>query len=72
MNISYDWLNEYLDLNVPSRELAQYFNQIGLMVESVREIDGDTVYEIETYANRPDTLGHLGVARELAALLGLP
>ncbi|MDD8020639.1 MAG: phenylalanine--tRNA ligase subunit beta [Acidobacteriota bacterium] len=72
MNISYDWLKEYLDLTIPPEELSQYFDQIGLMVESRKEVDGDTVYEIETYANRPDTLGHLGVARELATLLGLP
>jgi len=72
MNISYDWLKEYIALNVPPGELAKYFDQIGLMVESTKEVNGDTVYEIETYANRPDTLGHLGVARELAALLGLP
>ena len=30
----------------------------------------DTVLEIGTPANRPDVLGHLGIARELAALLG--
>ncbi|HRD02871.1 MAG TPA: phenylalanine--tRNA ligase subunit beta [Candidatus Saccharicenans sp.] len=72
MNISYDWLKEYLDLTVLPEELAKYFDQIGLMIESIKKVNGDTVYEIETYANRPDTLGHLGVARELATLLGLP
>ncbi|HTM20513.1 MAG TPA: phenylalanine--tRNA ligase beta subunit-related protein, partial [Kofleriaceae bacterium] len=30
----------------------------------------DTVLEVNAPANRPDALGHLGVARELAALLG--
>lgn len=30
----------------------------------------DTVLEIATPANRPDVLGHLGIARELAALFG--
>lgn len=32
----------------------------------------DTLYEIGVTPNRPDALGHVGVARELAALLGLP
>lgn len=72
MKISYDWLKEFIDLTISPEELAHCFNQIGLMVESVEKIDGDTVYEIETYANRPDTLGHLGVAREIATLLNLP
>jgi len=32
----------------------------------------DTVFEIGVTPNRPDALGHLGVARELATLLGRP
>lgn len=32
----------------------------------------DTIYEIGLTPNRPDGLGHIGLARELAALLGLP
>lgn len=71
MKISYEWLKEYVDLNISPEELAEYLNRIGLMVESVEKFEGDTVFEIETYANRPDTLGHLGVAREIATLLGL-
>jgi phenylalanyl-tRNA synthetase beta chain len=71
MKISYDWLKEFIDLNISPEKLAECFNQIGLMVESVEKTAKDTVYDIETYANRPDTLGHLGVAREIATLLGL-
>lgn len=72
MRISYNWLREFVDLNVGPQVLADGLNQIGLMVESVEKKDDDTIYEIETYANRPDTLGHLGVAREVATLFGLP
>ena len=32
----------------------------------------DTIFEISLTPNRPDCLGHLGVAREAAALLGVP
>jgi phenylalanyl-tRNA synthetase beta chain len=42
------------------------------VAESAEEKDGDSILDVETYANRPDTLGHLGVAREIAAMLGLP
>lgn len=71
MKISYSWLKEYLNLDLSPEELAASLNKIGLMVESISHLDEDTVYELETYANRPDTLGHLGVAREIATLLNL-
>ena len=32
----------------------------------------DTIFEINVTPNRPDALGHVGLARELAALYGLP
>ncbi len=32
----------------------------------------DTIYEIGLTPNRPDGLGHVGLARELAAVLGVP
>jgi phenylalanyl-tRNA synthetase beta chain len=32
----------------------------------------DVIYEINVTPNRPDALGHLGIARDLAALYGLP
>src|SRR4030042_3254349 len=71
MKISLDWLKEYLDGDVSAQTAVEALERIGLMVEGREEKDGDVVLEIETYSNRPDTLGHLGVARELAAALGL-
>lgn len=35
-------------------------------------MDSDTVFDLEITPNRPDLLSHLGLARELAALTGLP
>ncbi|HEY1537323.1 MAG TPA: phenylalanine--tRNA ligase beta subunit-related protein, partial [Polyangiaceae bacterium] len=32
----------------------------------------DTIYELDVMPNRPDALGHVGLARELGALLALP
>lgn len=32
----------------------------------------DTIYDLDVTPNRPDALGHVGLARELAALLDLP
>ncbi len=72
MKISLDWLREYVPVDLPVPELVERLTMIGLVVEAVEERDGDTLLDIETYANRPDTLGHLGMAREIAVMLGRP
>ncbi|HEX2695481.1 MAG TPA: phenylalanine--tRNA ligase subunit beta [Acidobacteriota bacterium] len=70
MKISLDWLNEYVKVGLPLPELLERLTMIGLVAEKTEEIGGDRVLEVETYANRPDTLGHLGIAREVAAMTG--
>jgi phenylalanyl-tRNA synthetase beta chain len=72
MKISLDWIRDYVDVDLGRAELVERLTMIGLVPESVEEKDGDLVLDLETYANRPDTLGHLGVAREIAAALGRP
>jgi phenylalanyl-tRNA synthetase beta chain len=72
MKISMNWLREYVDVDLPVRELVDRLTMIGLVCETWESRGDDAVLDLETYANRPDTLGHLGVARELAAALGLP
>jgi phenylalanyl-tRNA synthetase beta chain len=72
MKISLSWLKDYVEENLPLPQLLAKLNMIGLMVEEWEEKDGDIILDVETYANRPDTLGHLGVAREIATALGLP
>jgi phenylalanyl-tRNA synthetase beta chain len=68
MKISLDWLKDYVRVDLPRAELLDRLTMIGLVPESVEERDGDTILDVETYANRPDTLGHLGLAREVAAI----
>jgi phenylalanyl-tRNA synthetase beta chain len=72
MKISINWLKDYVDADLSNSELIERLNSIGMLVDEWEEEGDDTILELETYANRPDTLGHLGVARELAASLGLP
>jgi phenylalanyl-tRNA synthetase beta chain len=69
MKISLAWLREYVDVESPLREFLDRLAMIGLVVEEWKEINGDIILDVETYANRPDTLGHLGMAREVAAML---
>jgi len=72
MKISLSWLKDYVDVDLPLRELLDRLTMIGLVCEEWEERGGDVILDLETYANRPDTLGHLGVAREVAAMLGRP
>jgi phenylalanyl-tRNA synthetase beta chain len=72
MKISLDWIREYVAVDLARAELVDRLTMIGLVPETVEERDGDVILDLETYANRPDTLGHLGVAREIGAALGLP
>ena len=46
--------------------------EAGLTCESVKEINGEQVLDVEVTANRPDWMSVLGVAREVAAIQGLP
>ena len=72
MKISINWLKDYIALELPPAEVIAKLNGIGMLVDEWESVGDDVVLEIETYANRPDTLGHLGIARELAAALELP
>jgi len=71
MKISLNWLSDYVDVSMPLREMTDLFTRIGLNVEEAIETDTDVVLDLEVTSNRPDCLGHLGVARELAAAAGL-
>ena len=39
MNISYNWLKNYLDLNLSSEEISQLLTDTGLEVEGIKEIE---------------------------------
>ena len=71
MKISYQWLGAFLDLEVDASGLANLLTKVGLAVEEIEELENDSVLDVEVTTNRPDCLNHLGIAREIAAQLGL-
>ena len=72
MKISLNWLTDYVDVAALSAEkLGDVFTHIGLNCDGIDSTDSDVVFTLDVTSNRPDWLGHLGVARELAAALGL-
>lgn len=68
MKLSYEWLKEYVDAGVGADELARALTMTGSAVESVKDVDGDKVMEMEITSNRPDCLSVLGLAREASAI----
>ena len=68
MIVSWNWLKEYVELDMPVAELERRLMLAGLNHEETREVGGDLAIDLEVTSNRPDCLGHLGVAREVAVL----
>ncbi len=68
MIVSWDWLKQYVDLSMSIDELTDRLTLTGLNLEGVEKIDSDMAIDLEVTSNRPDCLGHIGVAREVAVL----
>ena len=68
MIVSWNWLTDYLRLDMPVEALTERLALTGLNLESIADVGGDLAIDLEVTSNRPDCLGHLGVAREIAVL----
>jgi len=68
MKISYNWIKELVDVDLPPRDLAMKLTMAGLAVDAVENRGDDHVLEFDLTSNRPDCLSHLGIAREAAAV----
>ena len=74
MKISLEWLGQYLPGPLSATAAAEALTHGGLPVEVIETVpvtdaESDTVIDVEVTSNRSDCLCHVGVARELAALL---
>ncbi|MDR2934498.1 MAG: phenylalanine--tRNA ligase subunit beta, partial [Candidatus Adiutrix sp.] len=77
MKTSLEWLGDFVDLSgLAPRDIADKLTMAGLEVEDLHDLSGGRGeawgLEIGVTPNRPDALSVLGLARELAALLGRP
>src|SRR5262245_7846678 len=70
MKISLNWLKEFVDVDEPPQQLRTRLTGVGLAVDALDQVDDDFIYELDVATNRPDCLGHVGVAREVAAIYG--
>ena len=74
MKVQVDWLKEYTEIDVPTDELGHVLTMAGLEIESHETVelpDGEKseVLELNVTPNRGYCLSHIGVAREVSALL---
>jgi phenylalanyl-tRNA synthetase beta chain len=72
MRIPLGWLRELVPFEAEPRRLADDLTRIGLAVDAIETVGGETVLELDVTTNRVDCMNVHGVAREVAALYGLP
>lgn len=74
MLVSYNWLKDYLGDDAPSaQKIADLLTFHSFEIEEVKEVEGDTVIDIDVLPNRAsDCLCHRGIAREIATLIDTP
>ena len=72
MKISLEWLRQYVDYDAPPERFAEIITQAGFEVEDMAPVGDDWMLDLDVTSNRPDCLGHIGVAREVAAVTGAP
>src|SRR5690242_16627720 len=68
MKILYDWLKEFVAIPFAPGELRERLSLAGIAVEGLDETPAGPCLDLDLTINRPDCLGHYGVAREVAAL----
>ncbi len=85
MNISYNWLKRYIDLDMPAERVAEILTDIGLEVEEFEKIEtikgglqGVVVGEVKTCVEHPDsdhlhiTTVDVGTGEPLQIVCGAP
>ena len=77
MIVSRRWLADYVPLPESTAELTRRLTLAGLNLEEFHDVteglsQPDIAVDLEVTSNRPDCLGHLGVAREVSVLFEQP
>jgi phenylalanyl-tRNA synthetase beta chain len=71
MKLLYNWLKEFVDATAAPADLRARLSLCGTAIDSVEDSAAGPVLDAEITANRPDCLGHYGMAREIAAIYRL-
>jgi phenylalanyl-tRNA synthetase beta chain len=72
MKVVYNWLKDFVDVTAAPQELASRLALSGTNIAGVETGQHGAVIDAEVSSNRPDCLGHYGIAREVGAIYKLP
>src|SRR5258708_27531641 len=72
MKVVCNWLKDFVDVTTAPQELASRLALSGTNIGGVENGPHGAVIEAEVSSNRPDCLGHYGIAREVGAIYKLP
>lgn len=74
MKVSYTWLQTYFDKPLPKPEkVKDLLTMHSFEVESIEDVDKDFILDVKVMPDRAhDCLSHLGIAREVSVIAGIP
>lgn len=72
MKIVYNWLKDFVEVKATPEELASRLALSGTNIGGIDKSPQGAVIDAEVSSNRPDCLGHYGIAREVSAIYKLP
>src|SRR5258708_20467988 len=72
MKVVYNWLKDFVDVAATPHELASRLALSGTNIAGMENGPHGAVIDAEVSSNRPDCLGHYGIAREVGAIYKLP
>jgi phenylalanyl-tRNA synthetase beta chain len=72
VKIVYNWLKDFVDVTATPGELASRLALSGTNIGGIENGPYGAVIDAEVSSNRPDCLGHYGIAREISAVYKLP
>jgi phenylalanyl-tRNA synthetase beta chain len=72
MKVVYNWLKDFVGVTSSAHEIASRLALSGTNIGGVENGARGAVIDAEVSSNRPDCLGHYGIAREIGAIYKLP
>ncbi len=72
MKIVYNWLKDFVDVTATPDDLASRLALSGTNIGGIEHGKHGAIIDAEVSSNRPDCLGHFGIAREVSAVYKIP
>jgi phenylalanyl-tRNA synthetase beta chain len=70
MDFSFNFIKQFVDIKNSAQDVAERLTLAGLEVENLEKVSDDWVFSAEVTTNRYDWLSIVGIAQEVAAVLG--